>query len=374
MKMIRTFLTATVFCTAAFLSAAGNPDSKNVIDSEYRAVPANCRELIRQEPGRWNSNFRPYDPQSAEMLWSDSTLIRNVQLDARDDKSMVTALTSFCDDAGFSILIYIADPNIRKNLSEGKARPANMFEIFFEPGDAEDSDMEPYYQFICQTARPYVWGVFPWLMEDRTFRTVKGFLTIDVRHQDNADVMHIRIPWEPLFDRLPFLHGRQENIWRLSVIRWASSGGQTWGGNVHQQSTSGYLRFPQFTEEQKTAVMKHVLVGGWNEFNRILGIPSWSMDLLPVNSCGHFVRDQEKLPHSFLAGAADKKFRDSVMKPMIEERRAFGKKIAEFETLPYAERETFYRTAAPMLYNFEYDLQQAWGKWQEDQIFAEKGE
>lgn len=374
MKMIRTFLTATVFCTAAFLSAAGNPDSKNVIDSEYRPVPGDYWELIRREPGRWNANFRPYDPQSAEMLWSDSNLIRDVQLDVKDDKRMVTAITSFCDESGFSILIFLADPNIRKNLSEGKARPANMFEIFFEPGDADHSGMEHYYQFICQTVQPYIWGVFPWLMEDRTFRTVKGRLTVDVHHRPDTEVMHIRVPWDPLFDRLPFLRKGAENIWRLSVIRWASTGGQTWGGNVHQQSTAGYLRFPPFTEAQKTAIMKHVLVGGWDAFNGVLAAPRYSMMLLPVNSCGHFERDQDRFPHTFLVPAADKQFRESVMKQMIAERSALGGKIADFETLPYAEREAFYKTAAPMLYNFEYDLQQAWGKWQEDQIFAEKGE
>ena len=59
------------------------------------------------------------------------------------------------------------------------------------------------------------------------------------------------------------------------------------------------------------------------------------------------------------------------MRPMTAERGALGKKIAAFETLPYAEREAFYKEAAPKLFNFEYDLQQAWGKWQEELDFVE---
>ena len=60
------------------------------------------------------------------------------------------------------------------------------------------------------------------------------------------------------------------------------------------------------------------------------------------------------------------------MRPMTDERGALGKKIVAFETLPYAEREAFYKKAAPKLFNFEYDLQQAWGKWQEGLDFVER--
>jgi len=372
MSSFQHILTGILLGTAALL-CAGNPASKNVIDSEYRSVPANYWELLKNEPGKWNSNFRPYDPQSAEMLWSDSTLVRSVRLDVQEDAKSLTALASFCDESGFSILLYIKDPEIRKNLSEGKPRPANMLEMFFEAGDAEDSSMEPYYMFLCQTTEPNIWGIYPWLMEDSTFRTIKGHLNIDVHHEAEADFMHIRIPWAPLFDRLPWMKGKADNIYRLSVIRWAATGGQTWGGNVHQQSTAGYLRFPQFTEAQKTAIMKHVLICGWDHFNRVLAIPRYSFDLLPVNSNKSFERDEAKYPHTQISMAADRKFRDSVEKTMVEARQAFGRKIADFEAMPYAEREAFYRQAAPMLFNFEYDLQQAWGKYQEDQIFNEKG-
>ena len=364
---------AGLFGAAVALSAtAGNPASKNVIDAAYRPLPADWWNLVKTEPELWNSNFRPYDPQFAEMLWSDSTLVRSVELNATNDLKSVTALAATCDEAGFSLLVYVVEPKLRSALEEGKARPANMLEMYFAPGDSDCGDFEPYYQFLCQSVTPHIWGVFPWLMEDRTFRTIKGHLTVDVRHQPTADVLHARIPWEPLFAKLPWMKGKKDNLYRLSAIRWASTGGQTWGGNVHQMSTAGYLRFPQFTEEQKTAIMKHLLVCGWDRYNEVLGKPRYSFDLLPVNSNTSFVRDEAKWPHTQISLAADRAFREQVMRPMTAERGALGKKIAAFETLPYAEREAFYKEAAPKLFNFEYDLQQAWGKWQEELDFVER--
>lgn len=367
-----------VILSGAFLLAAvpsvlaANPASKNAIDVPYRPLPADWWNLLKTEPQMWNSNFRPYDPQFAEMLWSDSTLVRSVELNVTEDMNSVTALAATCDEAGFSLLVYVAEPKMQKCMTEGKARPGNMLEIYFQPGDAEGGDFDAYYQFLCQSVTPHIWGVFPWLMEDRTFRTLKGHLTADVHHQTNADVMHVRIPWDPLFDRLPWMYGKKDNIYRLSVIRWAPTGGQTWGGNVHQMSTAGYLRFPQFTEAEKTAIMKNLLVNGWDKFNGVLANPRYSFDLLPVNSNQSFLRDQAKWPHTEISPAADRTFRDTVVRPMADLRAAFGKGIAAFESMPYAEREAFYKEAAPMLFNFEYDIQQAWGRWQDDQVFVEK--
>ncbi len=357
---------------AALLSAADNPNGKNYVDVEYRSLPADYWNLLTLEPGKWNSNFRPYDPQSAAMLWSDSTLQRSVALDADESKTALTAILATCDDAGFTILVYAGEPRQQDELSAGNSRPNSMLECFFQPGDADSSDFSHYYHFLCQATAPYVYGVFPWLMEDRTFRTVKGWLTVDSHTTRQGNMLLIRTPWEPLFDRLPFFTDKKDDIWRLSVIRWASTGGQTWGGNVHQQTTAGYLRFPKFTEVQQTAIMKHVLLGGWDRFQNTLSQAKYSLDLLPVNSMKHYVRDLNRLPHTFLAIAEDKEFRDIRMKPMVEERKALGKKIADLETLPFAEQIAFYKKASDMLYNFEYELQSAYGDWQKDQIFDVK--
>ncbi len=117
--------------------------------------------------------------------------------------------------------------------------------------------------------------------------------------------------------------------------------------------------------------MKHLLVRGWDRFHEVLAMPRHSFDLLPVNSNQSFVRDEAKWPHTQISMAADRAFRDTVMKPLVDARAAYGKKIVDFEKLPYAEREAFYREAAPKLFNVEYDLQQAWGDWQEEKIFVE---
>ena len=92
--MKKLILSTALAATALFFSACAGvtvteekiaaeaKNEKNIIDAEYRDLPADYWNLLQREPEKWNFNFRPYDSQFAEILWSDSQLQRNVVVGA----------------------------------------------------------------------------------------------------------------------------------------------------------------------------------------------------------------------------------------------------------------------------------------------------
>lgn len=369
---------AAVFSACAGLASPAEPvvkeakNEKNIIDVEYRDLPGDYWNLLQREGEKWNFNFRPYDSQFAEILWSDSQLQRNVVLGADLEGKQPSALYVSFNDDGFTLLLFAAEPGTAESLEKGSSRPGSIFECFFMPGDADSQKFDHYYQFMCQAVKPCISGVFPWLMEDESFRSVEGMMTAESHTLAHGNIIKVFVPWDPLFDRLPFLGGKRDNIWRLSVIRWASSGGQTWGGTVHQQGKAGYMRFPEFTGDMKTRIMKNLLIRGWDAYKNYLRSAQLQPDILPVNSTQHYLRDLEKNPHTDVIFAENIPFRKAVIDPMIAEIDAYGKTIAGFEKLSMDEQIRFYQTVAPKLFNTKYIMQKAYGAWQEEQIFGKE--
>lgn len=382
--MKKLILSTALAATALFFSACAGvtvteekiaaeaKNEKNIIDAEYRDLPADYWNLLQREPEKWNFNFRPYDSQFAEILWSDSQLQRNVVVGADLEGKQPTALYVSFNDDGFTLLLFAAEPDTVADLEKGAARPGSVFECFFMPGDADSQKFEHYYQFMCQAAKPCINGVYPWMMEDEFFRSIKDALTAESHALSNGNIIKVFVPWEPLFDRLPFLGGKRDNIWRLSVIRWASSGGQTWGGTVHQQGKAGYMRFPAFTDAMKTRIMKNLLVRGWDAYKLYLQKAMLQPSILPVNATPYYLRELNRNPHTEVIFAEDIPFRKAVIDPMIAEIDAYGKTIAHFEKMSVDEQIRFYQTAAPRLYNVRYIMQQAYGAWQEDLLFGKE--
>lgn len=382
--MKKLILSTAVAASAVFFSACAGlakteepvaevaKNEKNIIDAEYRNLPADYWNLLQREPEKWNFNFRPYDSQFAEILWSDSQLQRNVVLGADLEGKQPSALYVSFNDEGFTLLLFAAEPNTIESMEKGSGRPASIFECFFMPGDADSQKFDHYYQFMCQATKPCIDGVYPWMMEDEFFRTIKGKMTGESHTLANGNIIKVFVPWDPLFDRLPFLGGKRDNIWRLSVIRWASSGGQTWGGTVHQQGKAGYMRFPEFTNEMKTRIMKNLLVRGWDAYKLYLRNEYMQPRILPINATQHYLRDLNRNPHTDIVFAEDIPFFKTVLEPMIAEIDAYGKTIANFEKLSIDEQIKFYQTAAPKLYNTKYIMEKAYGEWQDDQIFGKE--
>ncbi len=205
-------LTTFILCLLISGLCAAEPllNEKNVITAEYRSIPEDYQNLLMRESGKWNFNFRPYDTESAEMLWSDSGLQRNVVLGEELDGKTPTAICVLFDDEGFSLLLFAGESGVKEAFEAGKSRPNSCFECFFQPGDSDSPQFSHYYQFICQATEPRIIGVFPWLMEDKTFRSIESYISISSRILPNGNMLKVTVPWEPLFDRLPFLEKKRE--------------------------------------------------------------------------------------------------------------------------------------------------------------------
>jgi hypothetical protein len=343
---------------------------KNIIAVEYRDLPAHFESLPQDEAPRWNFNFRPYGAMAASFLWSDPIMQRSVMTgDTAGDKEP-TAIYVCCNAEGFTVLVYAIENKMQANLEKGLSLPSSTLECFFAPGDADTAKIEHYYQFMCQATEPKLVGVYPWLMEDRSFRGIHDDIRIDAKTLANGNLIKIFVPWAPLFDRLPLTPAKRDNLWRLSVIRWASSGAQTWGGVVHAANSAGYIRFPAFTDAQKTAIWKTNLLKAWTRYKNTVSDASVNPGKTFERLEPFYVETLAKLPQTFKNVNEDFGFRRAWLEPAIQTRDALGAGIAAFDTLSQTDQEAFYAKAADLLFNFSYDLDQAYGDYLAAKLFT----
>ena len=192
---------------------------------------------------------------------------------------------------------------------------------------------------------------------------IQGYVQNQTEVIANGYLTRIFIPWEVLFNRLPF-SDKKDNFWRLSVIRWATGGGQTWGGFVHEANRAGYIRWPDFTQEQKFAIYETVLNKAWQKYQNHLA--KVNPTLVPDMKEPYLHKSDA--PRSYMNIPEDLAFVDAFLKPMIEERNALGKSIASFNGLTPTEKEQLYSHVG-MLMNFNYDVEEAYASYLNGKIF-----
>lgn len=363
-----------IYTLAALLTAASlfaGPETeyprKNMTDAEFRTLPGNYAPLLTNEADKWDFNFRPYDASEAKMLWTDPNVIRKVASGEFKDKEEPTGVRVLCDENGFTVLIYCAVNDYKGSIAKGGQSAAPGVEMFFLPGDSDNEKIEHYYQFFPNAEAPYLDGIYPWLKEDRSFRSVEQYLVIDSQPAASGFILRVSVPWEALFDRLPF-SDKKDNFWRLSVIRWTAAGGRTWGGKVHAQNSAGLIRWPEFTQEQKTSIMKATLIKGWRNYNNLKNKWGIRSDVAPVVI--NFERKaMSALPHTWANVNQDYEFREKWLEPKFKEMSEMGKMIADFEKLSPEEQVKFYNTASQKLFNFYYDLEDAYADFIKAKLF-----
>ena len=335
---------------------------KNVFDVQYRAIPSDFESLLKTDAARWNFGFRPYGNGAAQ-LWTDPIVARDALAGAVDGEASgpkPTALYVACDDESFSFIVLCVEPEIEKTIASGKGAPGPDIEFFFAPGDTDNHDAEPYFQFYYGEG---TFSHYPWQVEDRTWRDIKGAIDIKERRLPNGYLVKFRIPWEQLFDRLPF-SGKKDAIWRLSVIRW-SDGGRTWGGVVHQASRAGYIRFPNFSDADKARIMGLLLEKGWDSFNAAIRNPQYSVEggwrYPSVRNEPYYLDQLGDSPRTYINYNEDPGFRP-VLESLVAERLALGAQIAAFNGMNPREQAAFYAKASQMLFNFRYDVEEAYAR------------
>ena len=368
---IRSFATAFALAAAfAPIAALSLPADlgKNVYDAKFAHLPAKVQDLLVSEPDAWNFNFRTYG-SSSDMLWTDPSVQRSAVSDGAGEQRP-TALHVSADEEGFTVLVLCVEPSLSTFLSSTNGFPSQSLEFFFMPGSAEVHGIAHHYMMFYGD---FTLNEYAWLVPTRDFRYMRPYTKVSETVLKNSVIVRLDFAWEGIFDKLTFLGDEADDaIWRLSMIRWAPGGGQTWGGVVHQQSRAGYIRW-HFTREQKTAIMKSVLDKAWTAFRRATASPDLLCDKswagVNTDRAKYFSAMMETDPRSFVNYNEDPAFRP-VLESLEAERKALAPAIATFTELPYDEQVAFYEKASRMLFNYRYDVEDAYAALESERAFA----
>lgn len=342
---------------------------KNVAQVEYRTLPPDYEQLPFRESGKWNFGFRPYGAEAASVLWSDPNVIRNASAgDTLDDKHLITGVYVACDAYGFNILGYGALKSSAKALESGRNMESTRFECFFIPGDNDTQKIINWQPFGAGSIYPYWQYKLSWMKNDRNNRVVFDDMVLDARYNANGAVTRFYVPWLAYWDHLPVFCDKADNFWRLSMIRWGGSyGAETWGGRVHAQTKCGYIRMPDFTPEQASAILKTTLQALWGKY-----VSMKTDTAIDPGTTGKVLNDYREsiahLSHSWMNMNEDEPFKSTVLTDMIKERDAIGKGIAEFDKMTLEEQKAFYQKNAPLLANFRYDAENAYAEYLKQQL------
>jgi len=312
--------------------------------------------------GTWNYNFRPYG-KSSEWLWSDSNVNRG---SGDDSEATKTGVSVSCDEDGFVVRVFCGVPDKDVGLREGKGVRRPSIESFFVSGDYETGRLQPRYHTFYSNGKLQEFEQFN---EARRYRKFNDGLRVLERAVKDGYVVEYRYDWAAIFDKLPLFDDRKDNLWRLSVIRH-DGGRLTWGGTVHQDSQAGYIRWPAFTPEQRTAILKATLVKGWTAYRALADSatyclkPGAAIDYFPAK---YDLEDRALHSRSYYNYQEDVTFRP-VLEKLIAERDALGAGIADFAKMSPEEQEAFYAKASEMLFNFRYDVEEAYAENQKEAL------
>lgn len=328
---------------------------KNFYDVPFRTMPGEAREVL-SEAGFWNANFRPYDAVAAAELWTDSQVVRDVKGAAARRGERATAIGFACDERGFNV--YVACGQV-----------APRFEFYLMTGTAGDNRVRPYYQMYFDGTEL---KEYPWRTASRYFRELKPYTKVEeVNVTDRDTLVRISYDWEGMWDYLPF--DEADRTWRMSVIHWAPGGGRTWGGKVHETSAAGYVRFPAFTDEQKAAIMKHVLRAAVRAFERTQKTyfynPGDGAPYVSANTNAYHLAEIARNPRSYVCYAEDPAFRPTLVE-LVKTCREKAVRVDGFLDLPPTEQAAFYAEAAPLLFNFKADVEEAYAALEERRFKA----
>ena len=339
-------------------------EGKNFYDIRFETLPGDWENLVKEDPGSWNFNFRPYG--RTEDLVSDPAMVRDIARGGLGDgKAKPTGIRVSCDENGWTYLVFCGEPDIAGALAATNALPLPALEIFFLRDDTDNEKPANYFQFCYGDGQL---RQFDFLPQDRHWRLLMPYVRHELRRVTNGYVFRLDIPWEAFWDRLPF-DGRADNLWRLQVIRW-SDGGRTWGGEVHEPARAGYVRWPDFTLARKAAIWQRLLEKGWTHFRNLASQPDYNVTAKGfAYGRAPFVRNEPYAlaqlvaegPRTYVNYAEDLAFRPALER-LVAARQALGPEIAAFATRPPDEQAETYRRAADMLYNFRYAVEAAYAK------------
>lgn len=369
-KLLYPVCALSLSVSAALAAPAERNDGKNFYDVRFETLPENYETLLTGDPSSWDFNFRPYGRTSD--LVSDPAIVRGAVEGKNVEGKHPTGVRVSCNAHGWSYLVFCGEPEADKLLAEGKDLPLPNLEMYFLPGDTDNRDIPLYYQFY---KGGLTFDQYDWPSEDRRWRFLKPYVRQGEHRVANGYVFRLDVSWEGLWDRLPIFSDRNDSLWRLQVIRWAD-GGMTWGGEVHNPIRAGYIRWPAFTDAQKTAIMKGVLEKAWSSFKNLSRKPSYNTtgklcdwgQAYPRGEAYAVAQLAEEGPRSYQLYTEDPAFRPTLER-IVDAANALGAGIAEFASKTMDEKKAFYKEASERLFNFRYDVEEAYQKHLKEKLF-----
>lgn len=100
----------------------------------------------------------------------------------------------------------------------------------------------------------------------------------DVDVIDNGFGVHVFIPWDLVYDKLP-VNGE---TWPFNIIRWSRAGGITWRGKVHDIHNFGVVRWNGFSPDTILAIKRKIVMKGLAKYRKAKGaaLTYWSDEVL----------------------------------------------------------------------------------------------
>jgi len=218
---------------------------------------------LLDDPARREDRFDDYEQKSADLLFADVTVQRAVSPDAarREAYRHNTLFSMVYNPLGWHMFIRCGEPELDTLIAEG--RSAGSLEMYLSRGPIGSA----YSQWIinlpagdCQ--------IIEWNSPHRHFRPLKPYLKTETIPLDQTLGVHVFLPWEALYDCLPWETGGITEGWPFGLIRWTPAGGITWGGKVHEIGRWGRILWQPPDAAQDRAIRINLIRRAWAIYQR----------------------------------------------------------------------------------------------------------
>lgn len=254
---------------ALYIDEPGEIYECQYVDNAPSSVEGWIATDILKNPKNRESRFEPYNRKAAELLVVDVNAERAVG-DAKTVTEKGTAFYMAYDSDGWSMFIDCEDSEAEK-VTTGLLSGGSL-EMFFAPGAGEC-----YYQWFVRPGSDKN-STAQWSPPFRHYRPMDSYWASDVDIIDNGFGVHVFIPWELVYDKLP-VNGE---TWPFNIIRWSRAGGVTWRGKVHDIHNFGVVRWNGLTPETLLTIKRKIVMKGLAKYRKAknVAIAHWSDEVL----------------------------------------------------------------------------------------------
>ena len=287
-------------------------------------------EFIKDKQNK-DARFQRY-PKDKEMLLADVAAERPMEeKDKAAQEGRETFFSMAYDAKGWHIYVQSNEPDIEKIMAED-GKGGSSLEMFFAPG----LEAETYYQWIIKLATKEI-NFYHWNTPHRFYRYLENEaanVQTETAILDKGWGTMIFIPWECLYDKLPFME-RNQDTWRFTVIRWGPAS-LTWSGRVHETGRWGQIRWQAPTTEQRLAIEKNIIKKAWARYQSAKSTLSdyWQ------GACGDIV------------------FYRDFLEPVIKDYEQYGEKIKDVDKWDLKTADEVFRRNVPDWMEFRYKVEE----------------